>query len=216
MKCPLCNNVFSKNVCSNDDCELSWVTPTDRGSINLKRIFWKIWYWRPRDGYYYIKNRFFKRYDLIRTGLGKHSWWDTDGRIESGMMALLVQFVEDEEALRYFYENERDDSSDVNEHNNLQSILDLYIDIKVNLPKLEHENAEALTLWASDHHLNIGKPEQVGDSKLTTSTLTTSYGKPKEVEVSRWDNLQRLDIEVEKMRTDILHRIVDIRGYLWT
>ena len=46
--------------------------------------------------FYKVRNYFFRRYDLIRTGLPKTQWCDKDYLMLHGMMGLLVDYVEKE------------------------------------------------------------------------------------------------------------------------
>lgn len=55
-----------------------------------------IWH-RITDKYCWIRNFLFHRYDLIRTGLNKGAWHDTDRMMLYGMMNLLVEYVEIED-----------------------------------------------------------------------------------------------------------------------
>ncbi len=191
-------------VCSNDECVMSYVQPKE--PIDWKRLWYKTIYWRPRDGYYYIRNRFFKRYDLVRTGNPKHQWCDVYNKIEDCLKVMLVDFVEKErcfEVVDMDWHNMPGDSSKTIG----DEIRALYRMIKVDLPKLEVAEADALTLWANDQHCNIDKD---------TRKVSISYDAPDDIKETRWNNLQRLEKEVIDMNTNILIRIVKIREHLWT
>ena len=208
MKCPLCKSEYKKNMtCSNDECAMSWKQP--KPPIEWKPLFWRTVYWTPKTGYRYLCNRFFNRYDLIRTGLPKGQWRDVDCRLEEGIKRLLVEYVEKEECFEVvdmdWHKMPNDESRTVGDE-----VRELYRMIKVDLPKLEIEADEALTEWAKDHHMHIGKSNGV------TSPITFSYDEPEDVQKKRWDRLHEIEQEVIDMTTDILQRIITIRLYLWT
>ncbi len=56
----------------------------------------------------------------------------------------------------------------------------------------------------------------IGESNGVSAPVTFSYDAPEEIQKERWDRLSRLEQEVIDMHTDILHRIITVRQYLWT
>lgn len=206
--CPLCNSKYKRDMtCSNIECDLSYKQKTVW--IGWKTLGWKIWYWRPRDGYYFLKNHLFSRYDLVRTGLPKHQYCDPSYKIEVAMMRILVDFVEGEDVFSHFHLNEHIDGCDINEFNNLHAILDLYVDIKVNLPKLEKRVDDKLTEWCECTAL-------VFDDDPDNPNLNTIRF-DKSPDSDRLSNEHtELELELEKFTTDILSRLVKHRASFWT
>ena len=198
MKCPVCESKFDrKNICTNADCELSYVLPKERRHVRwqyvLTRAFSLKWWYR------FIKRITIDRYDLVRTGLKPFGYYDVDVRLECSMMNLLVEFVEQElpfEIVDMDWHTMPDGTRTVGDE-----IRELYTMIKVRLPKLEREQNEALDLWAR------GK---------TLVCIPAKEDIPEDIQEARWKALQQYDEDVENMYTDILTRIVIIRGYLWT
>lgn len=60
--------------------------------LNVLNVLWN----KINNKYWWVKNFLFNRYDLIRTGLDKGGWHDTDKVMLYGMMNLLVIYVEEE------------------------------------------------------------------------------------------------------------------------
>jgi hypothetical protein len=81
---------------------------------------------------------------------------------------------------------------------------------------LVEETELALSTWANCKIMRFEDAQPVGNSKLKTRKLSFEYVVPVEEERKRWDELQNLKERVETFTAEILHRIVDIRGTLWT
>lgn len=209
MQCPLCDSNYTrKMLCSNKECKLS--TKPFEEEKDTRSVFTKLRYLSYRGARSHINNFLFNRYDKIHTNLSKSGWHDTDGRIEAGMMALVVEFVERERGLDYYFTNHKL-GNDTNEVNNSDKIFDIYYDIKVTLPNLYRADSEALTEWAKDQHMRTA-PIKDSDNL----SVTMEYDASPAIEKERWELLQNLNIDKEKLTTDILNRIVKYRGSMWT
>jgi len=57
--------------------------------------------WNYRSFTSYIKNRFVRKHYLIKTGLKKGQWYDTDTRMLYGMMNLLVEYIDKEKPFEH-------------------------------------------------------------------------------------------------------------------
>lgn len=193
MVCPKCreNAFFVKEKrCTNESCDLfhaSNVLDIEKTPMTMRRLFWKVWYWRPRDGYYYIRNRFFRRYDLVRTGLPKHSWCDVDYKMLLGVMGLVESYVVDEEGI--FFVNESDSGmpelveNAKRQNRNMKKILDLYLDWKVTYPYMCKKHHEML----------------MDDTKDLNSEAYFAY-----------------EEEIRKFEDKMMRRAVNLRGAMWT
>lgn len=50
-----------------------------------------------RDGYYYIRNRFFRKYYMLDIkAMDRHQWYDADYQLFHAMFQILVNYVEEE------------------------------------------------------------------------------------------------------------------------
>ncbi len=150
IKCPNCQTEKSFNIkskkCINTECELSLSLLKD--PFNWKQLFWKIVYFRYRDLRAYVCNRFFNRYDLVRTGLPKHKWMDVDYRMFLAVMNLVEFFVIEEEGIYYVDEDEYDDPSllegSKRQNKRTKKINDLYVDYKVTYSLMQKKHNDML------------------------------------------------------------------------
>ena len=198
-KCPKCNSKYTKKFsdvqshCSNKDCVLYY---HETKKVEWDSVWRKIRYSSPRDVYYYFKNRFFMRYDLIRTGVSKSDWCDKDYLLLEGMMGLLVAYIEKEcpfecttsrpEHLETMPNTTHWEKSEYEvakkQVTYYQEFLDLYIDWKVTYPKM-----------------------QVIANTLLMSGADDKYSVYREYE-EKVDNFEQY----------MLHKLVDIRKGMWT
>ena len=64
--------------------------------------FWEFTIWNSTtSAWYYIKNCIWRKHHLIRTGLPRGQWYDTDTRMLYGMMNLLVEFIDKEKPFEH-------------------------------------------------------------------------------------------------------------------
>lgn len=161
--CPNCQQdtfLVRAKRCTNEECELRFAKDArtiEEEPFSWKRIFWKIWYLRPRRVKSFFMNILWRRYDLVRTGFDKSSWCDVDYRMLYAVMNLVESYVVDEEGI-YFVEIEKDMPDWEKEHARKQNktqkkILELYKDWKVTYPYMcqklhdilmdDHVNGEA-------------------------------------------------------------------------
>lgn len=156
IKCPSCqvDKAFDakKKKCTREECQLFHascaIENNKKRFFSWKSLFWKIYYWRPRDGYYYIKNRFFRRWDLVKTPFDKHGWMDVDALMLYAVMGLVERYVVDELGI-YFVEEDDSNEAFLIEHAKRQNktqrkILELYIDWKVTYPYMQTKLTDIL------------------------------------------------------------------------
>jgi hypothetical protein len=216
MKCPLCGTEKYKTSCLNVQCDL-YVEPKQ---FDVNEVFDYIWrkakfFSRYPDeifkrAYWNIRHIVFDRYDLIRTGLPKNQWIDKDVLIEEGLMQLLCDFVEGEKALQWYY-----DVPDKTVNGN-DIILKLYTDIKVELPRLKKEYNKTFDEYTDSFTAVFGEREPVStNSKLRSTKLEFVYHQSKEYTEAKRKLHEQSEEILEAFKTDILHRIVDIRHTLW-
>ena len=174
--------------------------------MKMKTLFWKIWYLRPHDVYYWFKNRFFKRYDLIRTGLSKSSWADKDYLMLYGMMGLLVDFVEKERGIYYV-----DDAPEQNETK--RKLMDLYTEWIVDYPNLVRLEEESLTAWCNTTNMEFRDCEMEEYSEIV---FVQEEGFTKADSTKLFDLHSKAELKREEKEQDMLKRLVELRQYLWT
>ena len=216
--CPKCGSTYSStNVCTNKECILSFYQtkePTDWDHILYRATHID---WRDiRSAYYKVKNRLFIRYDLIRTGLSKWRWCDKDYLMERAMHSLVVDYVEKEEGLKYHHTDKGDDEHFGDHFKNIhEKVLLVYIDIKVTLPMMQKVNDDLLTKWSDSSHWHTDAKAIMEETKDGERFTLPSHTRTKEDE-DNWNALNTQEEQLETFKTQLLHRIVDIRGTLWT
>ena len=172
---------------------------------NIQTRFWRLWYWRPRSGYYYIRNRFFKRYDLIRTGLKKSEWWDKDHLMLEGMMGLLVDYCEKEDGI-YFVEGE------AQQNRVKRRILRLYIEWKYCYPRTVQDESDALDAWAKTSEM-CNRPYK---ENYTEVYFTYENGYTEEESSILLDKSMAAEAAVTEHEQKLLMRLVKLRPHLWS
>jgi hypothetical protein len=151
--CPKCREKRfdkKKKRCLNEECTLFHAANHANGisePVDWKTRLWSIWYWRPRNGYYWFRNRFFRRYDLVRTGLSKSTWCDIDYKMLYAVMGLVESFVVNEEGIYFVDIDKESDSLRAccrDQNRKTQKVLDLYVDWKVTYPYMLQKHHEML------------------------------------------------------------------------
>lgn len=212
MKCPVCGTPDYKTSCGNHTCVLfkepvktDWI---ERRDYVVRKI--KFYARYPKDiftdAYYCLKNGLFIRHDLIRTGLSRTSWSDKDIVLEEGVLKLFCDYVEKEHPLQYHYDNP---DKTVNGNDEL---LTLYLDIKVTLSNLIKEYEEASSRHAESCDLSFEKEANARGLR----SIDFVYHVSKEYSDEWRDETTRREEAVYDFRTELLHRIIDMRGRLWT
>ena len=72
--------------------------------IRIKYKWWSLvpYKWRPHNLWYYYKCKIFHPYNVIKIRSLPPTWMDIDTRLEHSIMQLLVDFVEKEEPQNHF------------------------------------------------------------------------------------------------------------------
>ena len=173
--------------------------------LKMSRIdpnwFEEIWYYsRVRDWYYNIRNLLFRRYDLIRTGLPKTSWCDKDYLMLYGMMNLLVDYVEGEKCFETINWDHDDDYKKI-----AKEIKEIY-DWWKNYENRTKEIEKQLSVWHDEFEKRPSKDwlKKVNDDPT-----------PKK-EKKEHDKLNKMEEDLDREEQEMLHRLIDIRKYLWT
>lgn len=201
--------------------------------IDIKEWWGDLWrYTTPfseiRDCYYNTRNFLFRRHDLIRTGLSKTQWWDTDSKMLYGMMGLVVDLVEKEKWIEHI-DFEGSGPEWVNAKKEIEEIYAWWN------AREEKEKAEedALDAW---HDYAFGEADKKWVRKIshdkngnvTISSELKSVGwaddfsghfnrcKHDEKSEALNKELETLKEEFEKEETEMLIRLIKVRKYLWT
>jgi hypothetical protein len=175
--------------------------------INKDKInmwWFELWhYTRPfssiRDLYYVIRCRLFKRYDLIRTNLAKTHWIDKDALILHGMMELLVDYVDGEKCFDIIVWDSEPDHKKAAEE-----IKAIYAWWK-NYSNREKQINDQLTVW---HNEFMKRP---GDDWEKFNN-----GPPSDIESLEHDKLNKMEEDLRNEEQEMLHRLIDIRRFLWS
>lgn len=159
----------------------------------MPMFIWKI--------YYYIRQRFWRKHHLIRTGLPKWDWSDTEYRMLYGMMKLIIEFVENEEPLKKI------DWDATEHHSKARDEFLLIYKWWLDYARREKEISTALDTWCKKHTEEVGEDwlEHLNDKR-----------KPSPQADKLMEELHALEELLELETTSMLCRLVKIRGYLWT
>ncbi len=154
--------------------------------------------WIP---YYCLRQRFWRKHHVIQTGLPKWDWHDTQYRMLYGMMSLLMQFIKDEEPLEKIEWDS--DEGHAKARDDFVSIQKWWLDYD----RREKEIDTQLTAWCKKHS------EEVGEDWLKH---INEERKPLPEADKLFEELHAMEEALEIETTDMLCRLVKIRGYLWT
>lgn len=200
--CPSCQKKTfhrRKRRCVSNECDLhnaSSVLDNEKMSFSWVRLWWNIYYFRPRDLIRIVKNILWMRPDLVRTGLAKTHWTDVDHKMFYSVMNLFESFVIEEdggmlidiEEYKKEYEEEWGNPPYeeeilllIDQNKTTKKIIDLYFDWKITYPNMRK-------------HLN----------KLLN-----------DVDVDSVDYFA-FQAEVDKYENSLMKRVVDLRYFMWT
>jgi hypothetical protein len=196
--------LFGKRYCTDPECPHSIESMRAIGSLDRSWISKKF-----SSVMAYLRNRFVDRIHIVRLGLKPGEWCDADERMLLAMMSLLVEFVEQEVGLErltkeadlnsdFYGEAVCDEERKGNERNAVQAlnVLIIYHWWK-NYPKRQQELMDALPEYAGDpldYNKMFADPEWRKQSDR------------------HYEMEERLERETQQM----LHKLIDIRGGLWT
>lgn len=219
LTCPKCGaNYTTKKACSNKGCVLSFYQTNQ--PIDWSHILYRMTHvdlGDIRSAFYKLKNRLFIRHDLIRTGISKWQCCDKDHLMEKAMHNIVVDYVEKEEGLKYHHLDNGDDEHHGDHFKKInEKVLQVYVDIKVTLPMMERVHDELLTKWCDSSHWRTDVKivfEEIPEGKRLS--FPDPADETEECKAN-WDTLNTQETQLEEFKTQLLHRIVDIRGTLWT
>lgn len=216
IKCVLCQSDMKgghwNRYCTNDDCKLSY--RVEKTSFDWSRFFWLCIHPDFKSYYYTIKNTLFKRYDLIRTNTGKGHWCDKDHLMFKGMMGLLVDYIELECGRSEWF-----DVSGWGDYTNSDDIpipdviISTYVDYKITYPKLMQAESDALNAWSDSSNMVMGDVEDRG---LRSLHFESTDGYTDEQRHELFVIHTQCEKDVADFEQKLLHRLIDIRQYLWT
>ena len=160
------------------------------------RFFRRIWY-KITDIPYLLKQRFIRQHYLIKTTLPRYCWIDTDERMMYGMFDLFLQFIRDENPYRDFEHpecTEREKQIGKTMHE-IEKWWKNYPNRQDTIMRLQHD------WWNEVKSLNspLGFPLRstpMGDTISAT--------------------LRAEEDKLAREEQEMLHKLMDIRGSLWT
>lgn len=174
---------------------------------------------RVRDAVWQVRYRVDPRhrYHLIDTHL-KPGYHDVDTLMLHGMFSLLRRYVEDEmggaDSIMAFNEELRrdpnyDPEDPPRQLSNQAEAVKLYQWWTVYLPAIEKRRDELLHLLYSDHPIETVPVEGTDLRQLV-------FRKRTEEQEAMHREMRALDERIEREAQEMLHRLIDISGSLWT
>jgi hypothetical protein len=162
-------------------------------------LYYSVWKFGIQDRYYKIRNRLFKKYYLIDTKLPRDSWLDSDSKILYGMMNILVDYVEKEDALNFINWDATEDHKKVKEE--IVAIKSWW----ENYENRQKEIEQALDDWYEER---IG-----GENDDPIKCINKT---PTKKEINLHEHLNSLEKKLNEEEEEMLIRLIKIRNYLWT
>jgi hypothetical protein len=220
------NHAMPSEMFRNNSTELTWEDYYNRVkreypvsffcASTVPTFFRDLWYsttrYPKKIGYWFqchfIPKHRYHMLDLRQKSGYQYGWIDADTRMEYALFNILVSFVENEMPHGYFVPSEeeaaKDDAGDEPDKysgfrkqlNNHKEYMAIYNYWTVDRIALEKAHAEALNAWSNAHHAARGD-------------------RTEEVQLL-WKKLKETDEAKKKKLEEMLHRLIDIRGCLWT
>jgi len=148
----------------------------------------------------YIRHRLTTKHHLIKTGLPKGQWCDTDGRMLYGMMNLFMEFLEKETPFETI-EWESDEW-----HSNAKKEMIAIRDWWLNHDNRLKEIDNALSDWHDNKFKDCKDEDWI--NRINQSD------KPEDK--VRFDYLHELEKKLDDEEEEMLIRLIKIRHFLWT
>jgi len=166
---------------------------------NLWRYTWG--FSHIRDAWWFLRHRLWDRYDLIPTKLDKGSYHDIPETLLHGMMELVVRFVEDEKAFERV-DFKQSGTQWVEAGEDIKEVYNWWKDY----PNRVKEIDIALDNWSNvAYDKTKDFIEQLNHNKLNTP------------EIKRYSEIYDfLQIQLKEEETIMLHKVVNIKEFLWT
>jgi hypothetical protein len=178
-----------------------------------------------------IYYRFFgHKFHIVRTGLRPQAWHDNDTRILYAVMSIVKWFVENDmrivSEVDYLKEVSRIANTErLNDNETLGQHLELWVEqyeaqieiLKIaawwkNYDNRQKEISEALNNWAD--YTKINNNWEQGISFLNNRHLVIEEERLKERELS--NKLHNLEDQLAKEEQEMLKKIIELRGYMWS
>ena len=149
---------------------------------------------------YYFRQRFWRKHHVIYTGLEKWKWSDTQYRMLYGMMSLLVQFIKDEEPLKHTDWDAMEHTKEAKEE--FMAIYKWWLEYEHRLEDI----GTAMNAYHEERFKGCPDKDWLKHIKKERSPKANKL----------WEELNGMEETLELETTDMLCRLVKIRGYLWT
>jgi hypothetical protein len=177
---------------------------------------------RIRDGIWWIRYRIDPnhKYHLINTRLSPR-YYDIDTLMLNGMFSLLRRYVEEEHGGVADLEKWGNEliaggpqdfmrETEKRQGNKEIEAVTLYRWWMETLPSMRKRESELLSLL-------YGRRRRMVSEKIEGTELSRLHIHPDEGEEIEWrKELDALEEKIEREETEMLHRLIDIRGGLWT
>ena len=158
----------------------------------MPMFIWKI--------YYHLRQRFWRKYHVIQTGLDKWDWHEVETRMLYGMMSLLSEFIKDQKPLKHTDWDATAGTKEAKEE--FLAIHKWWLEYPCRLEDIE-------TATDAFHEERFkGCPDKDWLERIQEKRS------PKAEKLA--EELYAMEEKLETETTDMLCRLVKIRGYLWT
>ncbi len=181
-----------------------------------------------------IKNRFINKTHLIDTKLPEGQFYDTDTLLLHGMFELLVDFVECEKALMSVWCNSypqpwwmKHKITAWKRYRNSEAGLQ-YLEWETTLtdssPKQANAATEIITLYNWWKNIRPNRPDPYDESGLTEyynthEQIDNSYTMRTVHFTDEWttmsDQCAKIEQQYEQEDTEMMHKLINIRNFLW-
>lgn len=204
-------------------------------NYNDSRILADWWYYsllrrKYRDVYYYIRNRFFRKYYLLDIkAMSRHEWWDSDYQIFHAVFQILVNYVENE-----LGDGGKNAEKLAMEHLEWESHLDDGMDIDYSKGETQASVAKKvreLYLWYKHERPTrmdpfdmpgepecLNRPWKRGEPDINGYAILDDGRTLEENEMvmEYYKKVDELEKQYEDEDTKKLKEVIDIRAFLWT
>jgi len=150
----------------------------------------------------YIRHRLTTKHHLIKTGLPKGQWYDTDSRLLYGMMNLFMEFLKKEKPFEVVEWSS--DEYHIHAAKEMIVIKEWWLNYENRLKEID----DALSDWHDNKFKNC-------DNEVDNwiNRINQPYTPEDKI---RFDYLHELEKKLDDETQDMLIRLIKIRHFLWT
>ena len=187
----------------------------------LQDWYWQTWPydWRPGQAWYRFKCWAWHRYSTVKCRYLDHTWCDRRGLLPNTMFEILSQFIEQECSpghVEWYGDYPHMVTVDGKEKNARDEMQDLYDWWRWTWNEAYGEIADDLWEQAAKYAPRTNWVPTEGDDDYLTYDPQFDTEED-ELQYNRYlKELNQLEINMEDDLQEHLHRLINIRQYLWT